>query len=160
VKDYIDQDLHKFIPDIEKEMKVVLVEALPNVLNMFPQKLIEYTKEVFNNQGVELRTNTMVKKVDPKNVYASVKRADGTSEDVVIPYGTLVWAGGNAQRQLTRSLADKITEQKTARRGLLVDENLKLDGASNIYALGDCTFTTNAPTAQVAHQQGEYLADY
>ncbi|KAG7879642.1 hypothetical protein KL938_003695 [Ogataea parapolymorpha] len=160
VKDYIDQDLLKFIPGIDKEMKVVLVEALPNVLNMFHPKLIEYTKEVFKTQHVDLRTNTMVKKVDARNVYASAKKPDGTTEEVVIPYGTLVWAGGNAQRELTRSLADKITEQKTARRGLLVDEYMKLDGDDHIYALGDCTFTANAPTAQVAHQQGEFLADH
>ncbi|KAG7730872.1 hypothetical protein KL933_000667 [Ogataea haglerorum] len=160
VKDYIDQDLLKFIPGIDKEMKVVLVEALPNILNMFHPKLIEYTKEVFKSQHVDLRTNTMVKKVDARNVYASAKKPDGTTEEVVIPYGTLVWAGGNAQRELTRSLADKITEQKTARRGLLVDEHMKLDGDDHIYALGDCTFTANAPTAQVAHQQGEFLADH
>ena len=159
IKDYIDQDLKKFIPGIEDEMSVTLIEAQHNVLSMFHPKLIEYTKNVFKEQQLDLRTDTMVKRVDDKNVYAAHKSADGKTEDVVIPYGTLVWAGGNAQRELTKNLASKIIEQKTARRGLLVDECMKLDGSDSIYALGDCTFTTNAPTAQVAHQQGNFLAD-
>lgn len=160
IKDYINQDLSKFIPGIEKEMTVTLIEAQHNVLSMFHPKLIEYTKEVFNEQGLNLQVDTMVKKVDDKNVYASYKKPSGEAEDVVIPYGTLVWAGGNAQRDLTKKLASKIDEQKTARRGLLIDEYCKLDGDDYIFALGDCTFTPNPPTAQVAHQQGNFLADH
>jgi NADH:ubiquinone reductase (non-electrogenic) len=160
IKDYIDQDLKKFIPGIENEMKVTLIEAQHNVLSMFHPRLIEYTKDVFKQQGLNLKADTMVKKVDDKNVYASYRHPDGHTEDIIIPYGTLVWAGGNAQRELTKSLASKILEQKTARRGLLVDEYLKLDGDEFIYALGDCTFTANPPTAQVAHQQGIFLAQH
>eukprot|EP00835_Amoeboradix_gromovi_P002963 NODE_181_length_15774_cov_0.163892.p8 type:complete len:148 gc:universal NODE_181_length_15774_cov_0.163892:13980-13537(-) len=44
------------------------------------------------------------------------------------------------------------------KRGLLVDESLKVLGFEDIYAFGDCTFTKNPPTAQVAYQQGKYLA--
>lgn len=160
IKDYIDQDLCKFIPGIEKEMNVTLIEAQHNVLSMFHPRLIEYTKEVFKSQGLNLRVDTMVKEVDDKNVYATHREPNGQTENVVIPYGTLVWAGGNAQRDLTKSLASKIIEQKTARRGLLVDDYMKLDGDDSIYALGDCTFTANPPTAQVAHQQGCFLADH
>ena len=160
IKDYILQDLSKFIPGIEKEMKVTLIEAQHNVLSMFHPKLIAYTKDVFKEQGVDLQVDTMVKKVDDQNVYATYKHPNGETEDITIPYGTLVWAGGNAQRELTKQLASKIIEQKTARRGLLVDDYCKLDGDDNIFALGDCTFTANPPTAQVAHQQGVFLADH
>ena len=38
-----------------------------------------------------------------------------------------------------RDLIAKVDEQKNARRGLLVDERLKVDGTDNIFALGDCT---------------------
>lgn len=160
VKDFLDQDLCKFIPNIDKEMKVTLIEAMPNVLSAFHPRLIDYTKNVFKDQGVDLRTNTMVKKVDDNNVYASHKNPDGTTEDLAFPYGTLVWAGGNAQRPLTKLLASKILEQQTARRGLLVNDYMQLDGDDHIFALGDCTFTTNPPTAQVAEQEGHFLAKY
>lgn len=160
IKDYIYQDLSKFIPGIENEMNVTLIEAQHNVLSMFHPRLIEYTKDIFKQQGLNLQTDTMVKKVDDNNVYATYRHPDGKTEDVVIPYGTLVWAGGNKQREITTKLSSKIIEQSTARRGLLIDDYLKLDGDNYIYALGDCTFTPNPPTAQVAHQQGVFLAKH
>lgn len=134
--------------------------ALPNVLNMFNAKLVEYTKEVFAETNIILRTNTMVKKVSDKNVHASHKLKDGSTESVEIPYGLLIWATGNAPRDITRDLISKVDEQKNARRGLLVDERMLLDGTDNIFALGDCTFTKYAPTAQVAFQEGIFLAKH
>lgn len=160
IKDYIEQDLTKIIPGIDNEMKVTLIEAQNNVLASFHPRLIEYTKEIFREQQLELRCNTMVKKVDEKNVYATYRFPNGTTEDVIIPYGTLVWAGGNTQREVTKKLSSKIIEQSSARRGLLIDDYLKLDGSDSIFALGDCTFTANPPTAQVAYQQGVYLGEH
>ena len=72
----------------------------------------------------------------------------------------MIWATGNAPRNFTHDLISKVDAQKNARRGLLVDQHLKVDGTDNIYALGDCTFTKYPPTAQVAFQEGEYLANY
>ena len=77
-----------------------------------------------------------------------------------VPYGMLIWATGNSVRGFTKIIMDKFSEQQTSPRGLLVDDQLKLKGSDNIYALGDCTFTKYAPTAQVAFQQGIYLAHY
>jgi NADH:ubiquinone reductase (non-electrogenic) len=48
---------------------------------------------------------------------------------------------------------------QTNRRGLNVDDHLRMDGSDgSIFAIGDCTATSYAPTAQVASQQGAYLA--
>lgn len=49
---------------------------------------------------------------------------------------------------------------QTNRRGLTVDGHLRVSGADDIFALGDCTATSYAPTAQVASQQGAYLAKF
>ncbi|KAK6465391.1 NADH dehydrogenase [Scheffersomyces coipomensis] len=160
LQDYIDQDLHKWMPEVAGELSVTLVEALPNVLNMFNTKLVEYTKQVFADTNIRLRTNTMVKQVNDKVVIASHKKDDGSNENVEIPYGVLIWATGNAPRDITRDLISKVDEQKNARRGLLVDDRLLLDGSKNIFALGDCTFTKYAPTAQVAFQEGIFLAEH
>ena len=48
------------VPEVADELKVSLVEALPNVLNTFNKKLIDYTKEVFKD-NITLMTN-MIKK--------------------------------------------------------------------------------------------------
>lgn len=160
LQDYIDQDLRKWMPEIASELTVTLVEAMPNVLNMFNKKLVDYTRQVFQDTNIQLRTNTMVKKVDDKSVIALTKDKDGSAQTVQIPYGMLIWATGNAPRPIVKSLIASIEDQKNARRGLLVDDKLLVDGTNNIFALGDCTFTKFAPTAQVAFQEGIFLAGH
>lgn len=159
LQDYIDQDLKKWMPEVSSELKITLVEALPQVLNTFSEKLVEYTEQVFQDTNIDLRTNTMIKKVDDRMVMGTHK-VNGKDEYVEFPYGMLIWATGNAPRGIVRSLISKIDEQRNAKRGLLVDDRLLVDGTNNIYALGDCTFTKYAPTAQVAFQEGIFLGKH
>jgi NADH:ubiquinone reductase (non-electrogenic) len=39
-----------------------------------------------------------------------------------------------------------------------LQDHLRMVGSSDIFAVGDCTASSYAPTAQVASQQGKYLA--
>ncbi|KAJ2770399.1 NADH:ubiquinone oxidoreductase, partial [Coemansia nantahalensis] len=48
--------------------------------------------------------------------------------------------------------------EQTSPRGLLVDEYLRVKGAQDVWALGDCAVSGYAPLAQVASQQGKWLA--
>ncbi|SCU89966.1 LADA_0F00870g1_1 [Lachancea dasiensis] len=154
LQDYVDQDLSKWMPEMSKEINVTLVEALPNILNMFDKSLIQYAEDLFKEEKIDLRTNTMVKNVTPTTITA--KCGDNTEE---IPYGVLVWATGNAPREVSKGLMAKM-ETQNSRRGLLINDKLQLLGAEDsIWAVGDCTFYPGLfPTAQVAHQEGEYLA--
>lgn len=70
-----------------------------------------------------------------------------------------VWVTGNAPRNLTRELMAAIGADKgqNDRRGLKVDEHMRVVGAENIWALGDCSISKYPATAQVASQQGAYL---
>ncbi|KAH3675872.1 hypothetical protein WICMUC_002442 [Wickerhamomyces mucosus] len=164
LQDFVDQDLVKWYPGVAKDIKVSLVEALPNILNMFNKKLIKYAEDVFEETKIALKLQTMVKKVDDKIITAAIKNADGTTTIEEIPYGVLVWATGNGARDITVKLANQLdkNEQKFANRGLLIDEQyLKVlgDASDSIFAIGDCTLSKKfPPTAQVAHQEGEYLA--
>lgn len=83
---------------------------------------------------------------------------DSNKEMREIPYGLLVWATGNTSREITRNLMAKLPRTQTQRRGIEVDDFLAMAGADGIYAVGDCTATAYAPTAQVASQQGAFLA--
>ena len=51
----------------------------------------------------------------------------------------------------------KLPAHQVNRRGITVDETLRMTGAERIFAIGDCTATSYAPTAQVAAQEGAYL---
>ncbi|KAI5282480.1 NADH:ubiquinone oxidoreductase, partial [Ascosphaera aggregata] len=158
LQDFFNQDLKKWIPDIHENFHVTLVEALPNVLPMFSKQLIDYTESTFKEEEITIRTKTVVKKVTDKTIEAEVTLPDGTKEMEHIPYGLLVWATGNSVRPVVRDLMSQIPEQAASRRGLAVNEYLVVNGTENVWAVGDCAITNYAPTAQVASQEGTFLA--
>lgn len=158
LRDFFEDDIKKLIPDISHRFKVTLIEALPNVLPSFSKQLIEYTENTMREENIDIRLKTMVKRVTEETVEAEAVRPDGSKETIKIPYGLLVWATGNAIRPLVRDLIGKIPAQKNSRRGLAVNEYLVVQGAQDIWAVGDCAVAGYAPTAQVASQEGTFLA--
>jgi NADH:ubiquinone reductase (non-electrogenic) len=158
LQDFFLEDLQKWVPQIKDDFHVTLVEALPNVLPMFSKQLIEYTESSFKEEHIEIRTKTMVKNVTDKYIEAEVNKPDGTKVIEKLPYGLLVWATGNALRAVVKDLMSQIPSQKNARRGLEVNEYLVVNGTENIWAVGDCAVANYAPTAQVAAQEGAFLA--
>ncbi|KAH8929931.1 FAD/NAD(P)-binding domain-containing protein [Atractiella rhizophila] len=157
--DFLTEDLVHWYPGHADKIKITLIEALPNVLPMFSKHLIEYATSTFKEQNIEVLTRTMVKEVNDRTIIALNEK----KEKVEIPYGLLVWATGNATRPLTKDLIQKInanagSDVQKERRGLVVDEFLRVVGAEDIYAFGDASATPYAATAQAASQQGKYLA--
>ncbi|SCZ99594.1 BZ3500_MvSof-1268-A1-R1_Chr3-1g06133 [Microbotryum saponariae] len=152
--DFLKEDLTNWYPDIAGRIKITLIEALPNVLPMFSKQLIDYTNSTFKENKIDIATKTMVKEVKDTVIIAQNEK----KELVEYPYGLLVWATGNTARPVTRDLMARLPETQNSRRGLLVDEHLRLLGAEGVFALGDCTATNYAPTAQAASQQGVYLS--
>ena len=128
LQDFFEEDLKKWIPEIAKDFKVTLVEALPNVLPSFSKQLIEYTEKTFQAEKITVLTKTMVKKVTSDVVTAEATKSDGTKEIIELPYGLLVWATGNSARPVIRDLMSRIPAQKNSRRGLLVNEYLVVEG--------------------------------
>ena len=137
---------------------VTLVEALPNVLPMFSKQLIDYTESTFKEESISVRTKTTVKNVTDKYIEAEHTNPDGSKVKEQIPYGLLVWATGNAVRPIVKNLMSQIPAQKDSRRGLAVNEYLVVKGCENVWAIGDCAIANYAPTAQVASQEGAFLA--
>ncbi|KAL4917552.1 hypothetical protein BDW62DRAFT_183353 [Aspergillus aurantiobrunneus] len=158
LQDFFEHDLRKWVPDIQENFRVTLVEALPNVLPMFSKQLIDYTESTFKEESIAVRTKTMVKNVTDKYIEAEVTKPDGSKELETIPYGLLVWATGNALRPIVRDFMSQLPAQKNSRRGLAVNEYLVVNGTENVWAVGDCAITNYAPTAQVASQEGAFLA--
>ncbi|KAK4146168.1 uncharacterized protein C8A04DRAFT_35158 [Dichotomopilus funicola] len=158
LQDFFEEDIKKLVPEISDRFRVTLIEALPNVLPMFSKQLIEYTESTFKEEKINIHTKTMVKKVTDKTVEAEVTGPDGKKEKVVFPYGLLVWATGNAVRGVVKDLMARIPAQANSRRGLAVNEYLVVQGTRDIWAVGDCAVAGYAPTAQVATQEGTFLA--
>ncbi|KAI5117167.1 hypothetical protein M0805_003983 [Coniferiporia weirii] len=153
--DFLEDDLRSWYPELAGNIRITLVEALPSVLPMFSKQLIEYTESTFKDAKIDILTKTMVKGVKEKTVV--LQMPDKSIQEV--PYGMLVWAGGNKARKVSLDLMSKFPEVQTNRRGITVDDDLVMKGADgSIFAIGDCTASPYAPTAQVASQQGAYLA--
>lgn len=157
LQDYVDQDLKKYLPSIAEEVQIHLIEALPVILNMFESKLTSYAQKVLEQTSIKLHLKTAVSEVKETYLVAKTKVSDTESKLEEIPYGTLIWATGNKPRSIVTDLIKEIPEQEGSRRGLLVDEHLKVKGLNNVYAIGDNAVAGLAPTAQVAHQEAEYL---
>lgn len=128
------------------------------VLPSFSKQLIDYTEKTFKDETITIRTKTMVKNVTDKYIEAESAGHDGKKVVEQIPYGLLVWATGNAVRPVVKDLMSQIPAQKDSRRGLAVNEYLVVKGTENTWAVGDCAIANYAPTAQVAAQEGAFLA--
>ncbi|TBU23458.1 NADH dehydrogenase [Dichomitus squalens] len=153
--DFLEEDLRSWYPELAESVRITLVEALPSVLPSFSKQLIDYTESTFKEAKIDILTKTMVKEVKEKSVVLQMP----DKSIVEVPCGLVVWAAGNTLRKVTRDLMAKLPEAQNNRRGITVDECMRMAGTDgSIFAVGDCTATTYAPTAQVASQQGAYLA--
>lgn len=147
--DFMWDDLAAVYPDQVKDARIILLEAMPKLLGAFDQTLSDYTARRFHRVNIDVRTERRVVNV------ASDRLAlhDGNE----ISFGLLVWATGNAPTDFVKGLP--LPRDGAGR--LLVGPDLKAKGEDAIYALGDCSLIEGAPlpaTAQVAEQQGRYLA--
>ncbi|KAJ3028144.1 NADH:ubiquinone oxidoreductase [Rhizophlyctis rosea] len=153
--DFLIEDLGHWYPELASKIKITLIEAMPHVLPMFSKELINYTEKTFAENKVTILNNTMVKEVKQKELVVQ----NPQKEIVNVPYGLLVWATGNAPRAVVQDLIKRLPPTlQNQRRGLVVDEFLRVKGSDSIYCLGDASATKWAPTAQVASRQGRYLA--
>ena len=135
--DFLVEDLTHWFPHLSGKVQITLIEAMKRVLPMFSKQLIDYTEQTFAENKVEILSETMVKKVNEKTIEVE---KNGKREE--IPYGVLVWAAGNAPRKVVSDLIGTLgKEVQTQRRGLVVDEYLRVKGADGIFSLGDCSAT-------------------
>ncbi|GAM24535.1 hypothetical protein SAMD00019534_077100 [Acytostelium subglobosum LB1] len=151
LNDLVMEDLSRWFPNVPmNEVKITLLEASNTILSAFDQKLVKAALENFKSSGVDVKTNAPVKEVHDGKVTLS----DGSE----IPFGLLVWSTGVAPQKLSNALSF----EKDKQGRIMVDKYLKINNAKDIYAFGDCSNVDNLAlpaTAQVAQQQGFYLAD-
>ena len=158
--DYVNRDIKRLYPKLDQKIAIHLIEAFPNILNVFPKHVSAQVQEHLGEAGVNVIVNAAVTGATNNSVSFQHKEDKKTT---VIDTNTLVWTGGIRARPITAKLGQAINKGvQTDRRGLLVDDRLRVKGLpegheNDIFALGDCAFSGLPPTAQVASQQGTYL---
>jgi NADH:ubiquinone reductase (H+-translocating) len=130
--------------------RIVLVEALPRLLNTFPESLSEKATRKLEKLGVEVRTGGRVEEVDADGVIVAGER---------IASKTVIWAAG-----VKASPAGAWIGAESDRAGrVLVNGDLSVPGHPEIFVLGDTASATGADgkplpgVAPVAMQQGRYV---
>lgn len=178
LRDFIEQDGPKYYPELLKYVRIKVIEASPTVLAPFDKSLQdEAIKQL--TRGVNTKDQSVLALLPEEFKLTELLLNSGVSEvkeNVIslndgtdIPYGLAVWAAGNGPLPITLQLIDVLGKegfqaeaQSMARGRLAVDSWLRvLNGDGSIFSFGDCSCITAGQlpaTAQVASQQGEYLA--
>jgi NADH:ubiquinone reductase (non-electrogenic) len=149
LSDFLTEDLRRPYPHLVPDARITLVEALKEILNSFDEKLRSYAMAVFRRNHITVLTGSPVTRVDDGRLYLK----DGSA----LEFGLLLWTTGNGPTPF----ASRVSLPKDDRARFLVDGYFRVHGHENIYAIGDCAALTPSPlpaTAQVAQQQGKYLA--
>lgn len=157
LSDFLTQDLRRKYPELEQYIRISLLQSGDTILTQFDKRLAQIAMKNLEKIGVNVRTNVRVTEVTDSMIVLQ----DGEE----IPYGVCVWSAGNAPNQLVLDIANSIPEQKELSGGrprkLMVDAFLRVVGAEDMIALGDCSQIMTKPlppTAQVAAQQGAFVA--
>ncbi|KAJ8613436.1 hypothetical protein CTAYLR_002317 [Chrysophaeum taylorii] len=171
LRDFLNSEATRFYPDLLEYAQVTLLEATTTVLGAFDASLRDVALDELCRErrapegerilAVDVRLGAAVREVNQTHVMIGDLHES-------IPYGLCVWATGNGPVRVVSDSIDEIgTVQKDAQsrcRGrLAVDSHLRVLGTprGEVFALGDCAAFPPSPlpaTAQVAAQQGEYLA--
>jgi NADH:ubiquinone reductase (H+-translocating) len=132
----------------------VLVDAAPYILSEIPSRLGDYAARELAKRGVEIHVERTLRSAGPAEVVLSNGQR--------IPTHTLVWTAGVKANPLLGEWGLPLDERGRVR----VDELLRVEGRSNLWALGDAAAVPNTrtpgrfdpPTSQHALRQARRLA--
>jgi len=132
---------------------ILLLEGLPRILPMFPEKLSARAEKDLQRFGVKTRTNALVTAIDENGVNIGDERIEAS---------TVIWAAGVQVSPLTRSLS-AIAELDRAGR-VPVTRELHIAGHPEIFVIGDAASARSEDgkplpgVAPVAMQEGQWVA--
>lgn len=159
MSDFLFADLVKRYPTLIKDAEVVLIQSGTRILPVFDRALQDRALGDLERQRVRVHIGVKVTEVRRDTLVLSNGEEMG--------YGVCLWSAGNASRQLTRDFVAQLPEQAQHSPGrpeqckLAVDQYMRIIGAPDAFAVGDCSKIVTGPlpaTAQVAGQQGAYVA--
>ncbi len=158
-------DVRKYYPNIKRDdIRVIVLEALPNILPGFTESLASFAQEKLTDRGIEIKLQTAVTSFDGDEVMIKKLNVDKDKVDnsVIssIQSKTVIWtAGVTPVNTIKRSLF------KTDKGKIVVDKNLEVIDFPGVFAIGDCalffdpkTMKPYAPTAQIAEAQAKVAA--
>jgi len=159
-------DVRKYYPSIQKdELKVIVLEAMGEILPGFNKKLAEFAKQKLKERGIDIQLKKTVTSFDGNEV--TIKTLDETPKDSIdqseinsIITKTLIWTAG-----ITPVNTIKRSMFKTEKGKIIINDFLEVEKFPGVFAIGDCALfvdpITNRPfppTAQIAEAQAKMAA--
>lgn len=138
---------HEFRAIDPKRARIILLEGGPRILPAYAEDLSRSAERQLQDLGVEVRTSTMVTKVEPAAVWMGNTR---------LPAGVILWAAGVATSPLGRKLGAPV--DRAGR--VLVNPDLSIPGHPEVFVIGDLAAVKNEKgnllpgVAPVALQEG------
>ena len=140
--------------DPQKDLKIVIVDASPRLLQALPERLSTAVALELRKLDIEIHTNAKVVEISKEGV----KMASGT----FIPSSIVVWAAGIKAPDFLKDIDGLETNRGNQ---LVVQRTLQTTRDPAIFAFGDCAACSQGeglplvpPRAQSAHQQASMLA--
>jgi NADH:ubiquinone reductase (H+-translocating) len=152
----VHENLAPDYPNIDpNRVRIVLLEGLPQILPELDPALQRAARARLHADRIEVMTSTFAEEVTEKCV-----KLKGGDE---IPTENVIWTAGNRPNVTIQNLDLPVDE----RTGIKADSYLRVEGHSDIWAIGDCAAVPDIrqedgkivpPTAQAAVQQGYVVA--
>lgn len=117
--------LHSDFRNIDtRDTRVLLLEGGPRILPSFPEELARVAHHDLEELGVEVRTGSVVTRIEPGAVYVGNER---------IATQTVFWAAGNIASPLGKALGVPVDGAGR----VIVNENLSIPGHPEVFVVGD-----------------------
>lgn len=138
-----------------REARVILVDAVDQVLPAFGESLGKETERQLEKLGVEVRLGAFVTDVTDAGV--TLKFKDGREEH--IESFCKVWAAGVQGNELGKSLAEQSGAELDRAGRVVVNDDLTLPGHPEVFVIGDLMNFPGVPgVAQGAIQSAKHAA--
>lgn len=154
LRDFIFGHLVKFYTTIDPvNIKIVLIEAEPEVLAGLPKELSNYSHRELQRMGIELRLNSQV-----TDISSSYVEVNGTE---CISTSTAIWVAGVVANPCIANL----DVDKDSLGRVTVNSYMEVPAAPGVYAVGDCAHFKDPvsgavvpPRAHTAVRQAKVVA--
>lgn len=134
------------------DIRLTLVEITPRILQALDNDTAQYALHQLRQQGVSILLNTSIDKISADHCTLQNGQTLFTH--------TVIWCAGIAPNPLIKRF-----ELPVDKKGyILCDEDLRVKGFENVWAIGDCALTRDEDgkpypaMAQIAAMQGKHLA--
>ncbi|MFD1040110.1 NAD(P)/FAD-dependent oxidoreductase [Virgibacillus byunsanensis] len=134
------------IRESRPDLNIRLLDRGATVLKAFDEKIQNYVENWFKDNDVEVLHEANVEYVEKDGV---------CNNGVCYVNDVTIWTAGVRPNYLVRELPFEKDDQEK----IVVNEFYQVPTQPNVYVVGDCASSEYSPSAQLAGQQGEQIAE-